>query len=277
MAQPHIINEDYGANNLERYARHIAKWGKEGQEKLNSSKVLVCGLGGLGSGVIAALGGYGVGKIGMLDFDTVQLSNLNRQFIHKDCNLGETKTFSAAKFLEEFNPSIRQVIYNKKLDETNLEDFAAKIKAQGFEIIVDCFDNFEGKVLLNSLASMTGVTLVHGGVEAFQGQVMTIKPSETACLACILGDFKELAHNDAQSASSPQMPPAALPSVVNTISAIQANECVKILLNLENILYNKLLRINLSKYEFKVVELAKNSKCKVCTKQEPSAQIRLMS
>ncbi len=240
---------------MERYARNIIRLGEDGQKKLGNSKVLVCGLGGLGSGVIAALGGYGIGKIGLLDFDTVQLSNLNRQFIHKDSSFGESKTFSAAKFLEEFNPCIKQVIYNQKLNETNLEDFAKKVTAQGFEIIVDCFDSFEGKFLLNRLAKLTGAILVHGGVEAFQGQVMTIKVQKTACLTCLLDNYKE---------SATQTPLAALPSVVNVISAIQANECVKILLNLEDVLYNKILQMDLLKYKFKVIELNKNPKCSVC-------------
>jgi len=228
-----------------RYSRNIARLGKDGQKRLREAKVLVCGLGGLGSGVVAALGGYGIGKIGLLDFDTVQLSNLNRQFIHRNCDVGKTKTSSAARFLEEFNPEIVQVLYNKKLDENFV--------LQGFDVVIDCFDNFESKLLLNRLAVQEGVSLVHGGVEDFKGQVITIKPAQTACLACVLGDCKE-----------PAMSLAALPSAVNTISAIQANECVKILLSLEGTLYNKLLRLDLLKYEFKVVNLEKNPKCKVC-------------
>lgn len=241
---------------MERYARNIAQLGKDGQKKLNNSRVLICGLGGLGSGVLAALAGYGVGKLGLLDFDVVGLSNLNRQFIHRDCDVGNTKISSAARFLEEFNPEIKKVLYKEKMNKTNLTDFATNIKTHDFEVIVDCFDNFEGKFLLNRLAVLTGVPLVHGGVEGFYGQVVTIKPTETACLSCILGSYRE---------SAPTEPPAALPSVVNAVSSIQANECMKILLGLESVLYNKLLRLDLLKYKFRAIELEKNPQCLVCT------------
>lgn len=255
-----------------RYARNIARLGKDGQKKLNNSKVLICGLGGLGSGVLAALAGYGIGELGLLDFDVVGLSNLNRQFIHRDCDVGNAKISSAARFLEEFNPEIKKILYTKKMDRANLQDFATNIKTHDFEVIVDCFDNFEGKFLLNRLAALTGVPLVHGGVEGFYGQVMTIKPAETACLSCVLGSYKEFAHNDGPNASNPTEPPAALPSVVNAVSSIQANECVKILLekggsastDVGRVLYNKLLRLDLLKYEFKIADLEKNPQCDVC-------------
>lgn len=238
-----------------RYSRNIIELGALNQEKLHNSSVLIMGLGGLGSGVLLGCAGLGVGKIGLVDFDVVQISNLNRQFIHKTSSLGVLKTKSASVFLDDFNPEVKQKIYNIKLESATLEAFSDEILSENFDVIIDCFDNFEGKFLLNKLAQISNKPLIHGGIDGFMGQVTSILPKKSACLNCFLGQSENLEFQ--------KLTPSLAP-VVNFISSIQVNECVKILLNFENTLCNKLLRVNLQNYEFKISNLKKNPNCKVC-------------
>lgn len=238
-----------------RYSRNIIELGALNQEKLQNSSVLIMGLGGLGSGVLSACAGLGVGKIGLVDFDVVQISNLNRQFIHKTSSLDVFKTKSASNFLADFNPEIKQKIYNTKLEDATLQAFSDEILNENFDVIIDCFDNFESKFLLNKLAKISNKPLIHGGIDGFCGQVTSIFPKKSACLNCFLGENENLKFE--------KLTPSLAP-VVNLISSIQANECAKILLNFENTLCNKLLMVNFQNYEFKVLNLKKNPNCKTC-------------
>lgn len=240
---------------MDRYSRNILAIGDAGQRQLNNSSVLVCGLGGLGSGVIAALAGFGIGKIGLVDFDTVQPSNLNRQFIHAaggKARIGELKTESAREFLKGFETMA--VVQNCRVEEADLSEY---------NVIVDCLDNMESKFFLSRNAA---VPLVHGGVEGFFGQVCSIYDS--ACLDCFLPP------PEISTEHTTSRPAASLSSVVNLISSIQATECLKILLDgvdgdyntTDNvILYNKLLRVNTQNWEFKISNLNKNPNCKYCS------------
>lgn len=235
--------------NDERYNRNmlIPQVSEEGQAKLNQSKILVCGAGGLGSTVLANLASVGIGTIGIVDNDVLELSNLNRQYIHKIDALGKVKVESAKKWINEFNPEIDVKTYQIRLDETNYQDIV-----KDYDFIMDCFDSFKSKFLLNKIAVQTGKTLIHGGVTEFFGQVTKIVPGKTACLNCILPE------EDAYIVKG------VLSPAVTTIASIEAMEAVKHILNLGETLENRLLSYNGLTMQFKTINIGQNSTCKLC-------------
>lgn len=238
------MNEIFSRNIL------IDKIGKEGQKKLNSAKVLVAGLGGLGSGVIANLTSIGIGTMGLLDCDKIEKSNLNRQFIHKYCDIGVEKTNSAQNWIKNYHPEIQTYTYNLKLDECNYTNII-----QNYDIIVDCFDSYISKFLLNKIAVKNNKILIHAGVSELQGQVTTIIPKQTPCLNCLFEDIKNLNEYEIKGIVSP---------IINIIASIQASEVMKIILNFDNILKGKLLIFNLLNYKLNILDFEKNKDCKIC-------------
>ena len=237
----------------ERYSRNILieKIGETGQQKLLSSKILVAGAGGLGSTVLANLASLGIGTIGIIDNDILELSNLNRQYIHNLDNLGKAKVESAKNWIQNFNPKIEVKTYQIKLDENNFEDII-----EGYDLIIDCFDSYKSKFLLNEIAAKTNKPLIHGGVTEFSGQVTTILPSKTACLACILPDYDVEAYI-AKGVISP---------AVSTIASIQSFEAVKILLGIGETLENQLLTFDGLTMKFKKLKISKNQNCTICNR-----------
>lgn len=236
--------------NLERYNRNmlVEQVGEEGQKKLASAKILVCGAGGLGSTVLANLASVGVGTIGVVDNDVLELSNLNRQYIHKFSNIGGVKVESAAAWIKEFNPEVNVNTYQTRLDESNYHDIV-----EGYDFIMDCFDSFKSKFLLNKIAVETGKTLIHGGVTEFYGQATTIVPGKTACLQCILPE------------EGGYVVKGVLSPAVTTIASIESMEAVKVILNVGERLENRLLSYNGLDMQFKTINIAKNPNCKLCS------------
>lgn len=237
---------------LQRYNRNILveQVGEEGQRKLSNAKILVCGAGGLGSTVIANLAGVGIGTIGIVDNDVLELSNLNRQYIHKFENIGKIKVESAAGWIKEFNPEIIVKTYPKRLDEDNYQDIVGE-----YDLIMDCFDSFKSKFLLNKIAVKTGKTLIHGGVTEFFGQVTTIVPGKTACLNCILPE------------ESGYTVKGVLSPAVSAIASFEAIEAVKVILGVGECLENRLLSYDGLNMQIKTINLARNLDCKLCCGQ----------
>ncbi len=237
--------------NKERYSRNILveKIGEEGQKKLLNSKILVAGAGGLGSTVLSNLASLGVGTIGIVDNDVLELSNLNRQYIHKLDNLNKPKVDSAKDWIEGFNPDIKVQTYQIRLDEDNFREII-----EGYDLIIDCFDSYKSKFLLNEIAVKSGKILIHGGVTEFSGQAITIVPSKTACLACVLPDYDINAYI-IKGVISPS---------VSTIASIQSFEAVKILLGLGETLENHILTFDGFTMKFKKLKITKNLNCKIC-------------
>ena len=229
---------------MQRYSRNILLIGNQGQTKLLNSRVLICGCGGLGSTVIMNLAGSGVGTIGLIDDDVVEVSNLNRQFIHK--NIGEDKVTSAKKRILEYNPEITVNTYKIRLDENNYQSIV-----KDYDIIIDCFDSYKSKILLNDIAVETGKTLIHGGVTEYFGQVTVIKPS-TPCLRCIFPDID----------LGKEVPKGILSPVVSTVASIQSMEAVKQILNTGEPLEGLLLTYNALTNDFKKLKITKNTACK---------------
>jgi adenylyltransferase/sulfurtransferase len=218
--------------------------GEEAQEVLWASKVLVAGLGGLGSGVVASLAGLGVGNFIFLDNDVVELTNLNRQFIHRKCDIGVQKVESAKRWLSEFSPEASAETLSMRLNS------ADDIDLRGANAIIDCFDNIESTLILNDLALKFGVPFVHAGVDGLCGQVMSIIPTQTACLKCFLS----------QSKNENTGTPTSLAPAVNMIASIQSAEVMKILLG-QKPTVGKLLQVNLEKMSLKSVDIPRNLNC----------------
>ncbi|MBE3581278.1 MAG: HesA/MoeB/ThiF family protein, partial [Thermoanaerobacteraceae bacterium] len=206
---------------MERYSRQIIlrNVGGRGQERLKQGKVLIIGAGGLGSPAAYYLAAAGVGTIGIVDRDVVDISNLQRQILHSTERLGRPKVESARETLLALNPALTINTYHLRLGKDNILDII-----RDYDVIVGGVDNFPTRYLLNDACVMTGKTLVEGGVLQWDGLVMTIKPGQGPCYCCIFPD---------------PPPPGAVPScqeagVIGTvpglIGAIQATEVIKILL-----------------------------------------------
>ena len=236
---------------LTRYKKNFEQNGitQADQEKLLNSRVIVMGAGGLGSGVIMNLAALGVGQIKIIDGDIVEESNLNRQIIHKYKNIGRAKVISAKDWVQEFNPDIRVELDKIKINELNYFNII-----QGYDIIIDCFDSYESKYMLNEIIIRHKKVLIHGAAQGFYGQVTTIIPDKTGCLECVMQkpkQIKETMH-------------ASLSPVVNTIAALQAQEALKVITGAGTPLLNKLLVFDGTTSEFKMLNYAKNPVCPAC-------------
>jgi len=208
----------------ERYARQILLFGEEGQERLKKAKVFIAGAGGLGCPIALYLAVAGVGEIRLVDRDTVEQTNLNRQVLHWEKDLGTPKAGSAEAKLREANPDIRVEALSATIDESNVRDLVGDA-----DLIVDAMDNFPTRYLLNREALRSGVPLLHGAIRGFDGQATTIVPGRTACLECLF----------------PEAPPAEIFPVVGTtpgiIGLIQANEAIKYITGTGDLLLDRLL------------------------------------
>jgi molybdopterin/thiamine biosynthesis adenylyltransferase/rhodanese-related sulfurtransferase len=239
-----------------RYSRHllIPEVGVEGQRKLKDASILVVGTGGLGSPVSLYLAAAGIGHIGLVDYDVVDLSNLQRQIIHGTNRIGESKISSARERLWDLNPDIVVDAYNEPFTSSN-----ARQIAQDYEIIVDCTDNFPTRYLTNDLCVLTGKPNVYGAIYRFDGQVSVFDAQRGPCYRCL---FPE------------PPPPGLVPTCADggvlgvlpgTIGTLQATEAIKLILGAGEPLIGRLLLYNALDMTFEYIKLRKNPICKVCS------------
>ncbi|NJE61906.1 ThiF family adenylyltransferase [Thermococcus sp. 21S7] len=225
---------------LERYDRQIMIFGKEGQEKLKASKVAVVGVGGLGSPVAYYLAAAGIGTILLVDEQTPELSNLNRQILHWEDDIGKNpKPISAKWKLEHFNRDVKIETFVGRLTAENIGEVL-----DGVDVIVDCLDNFETRFLLDDYAQKARIPLVHGAVEGTFGQVTTVVPGFTKSLREIFPNVRE---------KGGKFP--ILGATAGVIGTIQAMEVVKLLTGIGEPLLNRLLIVDLAFNTFDVVAL----------------------
>lgn len=240
---------------IERYSRQIIllNVGGKGQEKLLSAKVLIIGAGGLGSPCALYLAAAGIGKIGIVDSDEVELNNLQRQILHSTKDVGRSKTESAKDRLNAINPDVEVTTYKIRLKSENILDIITD-----YDIIVDGSDNFPTRYLVNDACVLSKKPLSHGGIFRYDGQAITILPGESACYRCLF--------------STPP-PPGLVPScqeagilgvVAGVIGTIQANEVLKYILGIGDLLAGKLLVFNALDSSFRQVKVLKDPKCPVC-------------
>jgi molybdopterin-synthase adenylyltransferase len=234
---------------LQRYARQIdiVDFGKEGQEKLSSARVVIAGAGGLGSPVAIYLAAAGVGKIRLIDHDSVDLGNLNRQILYQEKDLGKAKVASARAKLEALNSTIKI----EDIKESITQETAFELVGD-YDLIVDAMDNFPARRLLNRVAINKGIPFFHGAVHGFEGTVTSIIPGLTPCLACL---YK-------QDPSQKQTPVIGVTPAV--IGCIQATEVIKYIVGLGELLTNRLLIYDGLRLEFMELAITRDPDCQEC-------------
>ncbi len=238
-----------------RYSRQmiLPQIGKTGQEKLKKSKVLIIGAGGLGSSAALYLAAAGVGTIGIVDGDNVDISNMNRQVIHNTVNIGQSKVCSAKQCINEINPFVDVCVYEEFITPENISDII-----KNYDFIIDGAANFETKFLINDACVIEKKPFCHAGAVGFEGQVMTYAPEKGVCLRCILEDIPS---GDMPSCSSYGIIGAA----AGIIGSIQALEVIKYITCAGEPLIGKMYLLNGLTMQSRIVEFKNRRKsCKVC-------------
>ncbi len=239
----------------ERYARQwvLPSWSEEAQSKLARSRALVVGAGGLGCPASFYLAAAGVGAIVMVDPDSVELSNLNRQILHSTADLNRPKVQSAKEKLEALNPDCKVEIHQVNLDGQNASDFF-----ENADIVLDCTDGFPNKYLLNDIAVSTGSPLVHAGVLAWGGQLFFIMPGRGPCLRCVFPKPPE----DGRFPDSKTV--GILGAVAGVVGTIQATEAIKFLTGVGSTLVGRMLTYDALSMQWQEVRITKDETCPAC-------------
>jgi adenylyltransferase/sulfurtransferase len=232
---------------LERYARQVMLFGQEGQERLKKARVFIAGAGGLGCPVALYLAVAGVGHMRVVDKDIAERSNLNRQVLHWEQDIGKEKVVSVEEKLRTVNPHIEINALCQVIDGSNVSELVGDA-----DLIVDAMDNYAARYLLNRTAHEKGIPLFHGAIRGFDGQATTVIPGKSACLSCIF----------------PCAPPAEVFPVVGVtpgiIGMIQANEVIKYLLGVGDLLTDRLLVWNGLAAEMETLRFGKRCDCEIC-------------
>ena len=242
---------------VDRYSRQIIlpEIGGNGQKKLLDSKVLIVGMGGLGSSCAIYLAAAGIGNIGIVDFDNIRLNNLQRQIIHSERYLNKPKVESARDRIKELNTDIEVVTYNTKIAPENALDII-----KNYDIVADCTDNFPSRYLINDACVLSNKPFAHAAILQFYGQALTILPYKSACYRCFLPDPppQDLVSNCEQV--------GVMGAVVGIMGIIQANEIIKYILNIGKLLNGKLLIFDSLDSSFEKFLIKSDPKCPICGK-----------
>jgi molybdopterin/thiamine biosynthesis adenylyltransferase/rhodanese-related sulfurtransferase len=262
---PFVTPEKVGKDQMARYSRHlrIPEVGEKGQLKLLKSKVLLVGAGGLGSPAGVYLAASGVGTLGLVDYDVVDESNLQRQILHWTSSVGTPKVDSARRTLFEVNPDVKVRTYAVHLDASNIVDIF-----QDYDVIVSGSDNFTTAYMVNDAAVMLKKPVAYGSIFRFDGQASTFIPYEGPCFRCLYA-----------TATPPELAPSCdeagvLGVLPGVIGLIQATEVVKILLNLGTTLSGRLLTYDALEMTFRQFKIRRDPACSACG---PNAHIDLAS
>ncbi len=240
---------------LRRYSCQIVlpQINTAGQEKLAQSKVLIIGLGGLGSPVALYLSAAGVGHLLLTDFDKVDLSNLQRQIIHDTTQIGHPKTHSAQTKLQALNPDTQITVFNQPIETSFLETHLKEI-----DVVVDCTDNFSTRFTINAACVRSGTPLVLGAALRWGGQVAVFLPAKknSPCYRCLYDDSEEQTETCSEA--------GILAPLVGIIGSIQAVEVIKVLLGIGEPLCGKLLLFDAYRLQWRTLKLPKDPACPVC-------------
>ncbi len=234
----------------ERYDRQIIMrgFGTEGQEKLKQARVVIAGSGGLGSPASIYLAAAGVGTIRIVDHDRVELSNLNRQILHWDKDIGRNKVDSATEKLNQLNQNVKIETIQETINEANVSRLVA-----GFDVIVDAMDNLPTRYLLNKAAIENHIPFIHGAVYGLEGRAMTIIPGKTACLRCV---YRGL---------TPEQKFPVIGVTPAVIGCVQATEVIKYLVGIGTLLTNRLLVYDGLNMKFTELVVKRDPNCAHCS------------
>ncbi|MEA3276687.1 MAG: molybdopterin-synthase adenylyltransferase MoeB [Pseudomonadota bacterium] len=256
---PFEIPRTLDADARERYSRHLLmpEVGESGQLRLLDGKVLLIGAGGLGSPAALYLAAAGIGTLGIVDHDRVDRSNLQRQILHADARVGESKVASATEAIQALNPSVKVMGHEARLESANVEEILSS-----YEVVVDGSDNFATRYLINDACVKLGIPNVHGSVYRFEGQVSVFWPAyekrPTPCYRCLYPQPPppELAPSCAEAGVL-----GILPGVIGLLEAV---ETIKILLGVGDLLVGRLLYYDALRAEFRELQLDRNPECPYC-------------
>ena len=240
---------------VQRYSRQILlkQVGGKGQEKLLSSRVLIVGAGGLGSPASMYLAAAGVGTIGLIDGDNVDLTNLQRQIVHFTDDLGTPKVLSAAEKLAAINPSVRIETYEQRATAENILEIVSR-----YDFVIDGTDNFPAKFLINDACHFAGVPFSHAGILRFEGQLFTVLPGRSACYRCLYGGPPPAGVVPSCSQAG------VLGAVAGVIGCLQAAEALKYLIGAGELLSDRMLVFDALEMRFREVKFRRNPRCPLC-------------
>jgi len=245
---------DYTEEQLERYSRHIILQdiGATGQEKILNSKVLIIGAGGLGAPAALYLAAAGVGTIGIVDGDVVDMTNLQRQVIHFTPDVGKAKVLSAKEKINQLNPDVKVNVYQDLALAHNIRDLI-----RGYDFIIDGTDNFPAKFLISDACVLEKKPFSHGGILRFEGQTFTYLPGHT-CYRCI---FNKMPPKNAVPTCSQA---GVLGAIAGMLGTIQAAEALKFFTGVGELLVDRMLVFNAKSMSFRTVKFSHNKKCPIC-------------
>lgn len=247
-----MVQVELTPSEIERYDRQmsIPGWGIDGQRKLKKAKVVVCGAGGLGCPASMYLAAAGIGHLVIIDKETIELSNLNRQVLHWQPDVGKYKAVSIQEKLKKLNPDIKVEAVKKEITEGNIHDLI-----RGATVVVDAMDNFTTRFIINRGCVEEKIPFIHAGIYGFEGSMATIIPGEGPCLRCIY----------------PSKPPEAakfpvLGATPGVLAVLETVEAFKLIIGLGRPLVGRLLVFDGLNMSFTFIELRRDPTCPVCSK-----------
>jgi molybdopterin/thiamine biosynthesis adenylyltransferase/molybdopterin converting factor small subunit len=257
-----LTNED-----LQRYSRQIMleEIGFTGMEKLRDSKICVIGVGGIGNPIVTQLTAMGIGKLKIVDRDVIEISNLHRQHLYTENDIGKVKVEVAVERLKGINPTVEI-----EAVPVSVSKYTAESIIKGFDVVIDALDSIDARYALNDACIKFGIPFIYAGALGMLGSVCTILPNKSACLRCI---FPALAEDDMPTCSTE----GVHPSILYLVSGVQVSETIKIITGQQPTLVNKLLYIDLNELSFDKIHVFRQEECPSCGSKKEIEEVKLIA